>query len=125
MFSNFLISRHPEVTHESSDTQSRKDFSIQSIVLFVLILGYSLISIISVSAATTNNYTVPPKSYIYVRTNPIIDDSWIGTFVRNIKKPTITTLSGTVQPIALQDKNPNWINDWKQSIQVFYATESD
>ena len=126
MFSHFFISRHLKVAQKSSDSQSRKDFSIRSIALFVLILGYCLISILSVSAATTNNYTVPPKSYIYVRTNPIIDDSWIGTFVRNIKKPTTdTTLTGTTQQDILIDKDSNWINNWKQSIQVFYTNESD
>lgn len=124
MFSNFLISRHPEVTHESSDTQNKESYFGRCMTLCILLFVIFFTNIHAAVAVDTS-YTVPPRSYVYIRTNPIIDDSWIGTLVKNIKKPTITTLSGTVQPIALQDKNPNWINDWKQSIQVFYTTESD
>ncbi len=73
------------------------------------------------------SYVTPPKSYIYVRTNPIIDDSWIGTLVSFAKKPTrVTPVTNTnTDEINLNSannlqipnvNNPVWVLDWKQTV---------
>ena len=93
----------------------------------------------AVSTETPTYYTAPPKSYIYVRSNPIIDDSWIGTLVSFAKKPTrITTVTGSTttngevtdfnsannlqEPNAM---NPIWVQDWKQTITQINGTQSN
>ena len=69
-------------------------------------------------------YVAPPKSYIYVRSNPIIDDSWIGTLVSFAKKPTRVTPITNPDEIDLNSannlqvpttNNPVWVQDWKQT----------
>lgn len=93
----------------------------------------------AVSTDVPTYYTTPPKSYIYVRTNPIIDDSWIGTLVSFAKKPTrVTTVTGSTNSNGevidfnsannLQEPNPTnpiWVQDWKQTITQINGTQSN
>lgn len=93
----------------------------------------------AVSTDASTYYTAPPKSYIYVRSNPIIDDSWIGTLVSFAKKPTrITTVTGSTNSNGevtdfnsannlqeLNTTNPIWVQDWKQTITQINGTQSN
>lgn len=76
-------------------------------------------------AGTTS--LAPQQKYVYIQTNPIIDDSWLGTRVTssalefnsapvNIEKPSIYTLSAGeyqvsdgswILPNKITHKNPN------------------
>lgn len=47
---------------------------------------------------TQNTTTKSGKIYIYVRTNPIIDDSWIGTLVNIVKQKTPSTSFTGITP---------------------------
>mgnify|MGYP005607297423 FL=1 len=72
-----------------------------------------------------------PQTYIYVRTSPIIDDSWIGTLVNFTKKlPETTVLTGSTQTTVLNTTNiihttnTQWVDDWKQSIDIIEGDRS-
>lgn len=81
-------------------------------------------------------YAVPPKTYIYIRTNSVIDDSWIGTLVSFTKKLPITTvLSGSTQvnpnttelttTNIIHTTNTQWIEDWNTSINQINGSPSN
>lgn len=126
----FPIKRSPE--HQRSREYQKYHYSF----LFLLLLAifcqqFSLLDQASALSAIPKTPKAP-QTYIYVRTSPIIDDSWIGTLVNFTKKLPITTvLTGSTQTTVLNTTNiihtdnTQWIEDWKNSISMINGSSSN
>ncbi|NRH20668.1 hypothetical protein HOO68_01345, partial [Candidatus Gracilibacteria bacterium] len=74
-----------------------------------------------------------PQTYIYVRTSPIIDDSWIGTLVNFTKSNKAINTSSNNQTdynsidlnsaSSIDQANTVWVKDWKQSISIIEGNQ--
>ncbi len=98
------------------------------LILIIVSQQFGIFLSFADSLSGTPGYITPPKTYIYVRTNPIIDDSWIGTLVSFTKKlPIVTSLSGSIQDIStlefnsaniIRNSNSAWNQEWKDSLNI-------
>ena len=86
--------------------------------IFIALFLVEQCGILAVSAATTKTQLTQKSDFIYVRHSTVIDDSWIGTPVKPIKKVTIkktTTVAKkktTYTPTpagTLQKSDGSWI----------------
>lgn len=92
------------------------------LLLIIVSQQFGIFSSFADSLSGTSPYVTPPKTYIYVRTNPVIDDSWIGTLVSFTKKlPVNNILTGsnianinTNVSSTLYNTNTSWVEDWKE-----------
>lgn len=92
------------------------------LLLIIVSQQFGIFSSFADSLSGTSLYVTPPKTYIYVRTNPVIDDSWIGTLVSFTKKlPVNNILTGsnianinTNVSSTLYNTNTSWVEDWKE-----------
>lgn len=92
------------------------------LLLIIVSQQFGVFSSFADSVSGTSAYVTPPKTYIYVRTNPLIDDSWIGTLVSFTKKlPVNNILTGsntnninTNVTSTLYNTNTMWIEEWKE-----------
>lgn len=92
------------------------------LLLIIVSQQFGIFSSFADSFSGTTPYVTPPKTYIYVRTNPVIDDSWIGTLVSFTKKlPVNNILTGsnianinTNVSSTLYNTNTSWVEDWKE-----------
>ena len=64
----------------------------------------------------------PPQSYVYIRTNPLIDDSWIGTLINFTKNIPIASKDLDPNSLGLNSANTLQVSnviryqDWKQFV---------
>lgn len=106
------------------------------LLLIIVSQQFGIFSSFADSLSGTSPYAVPPKTYIYVRTNPVIDDSWIGTLVSFTNKlPVTTSLTGSTQitPATtvltttniIHTTNTQWIEDWNTSMNQINGSSSN
>lgn len=103
------------------------------LLLIIVSQQFGIFSSFADSLSGTTPYVTPPKTYIYVRTNPLIDDSWIGTLVSFTKKlPVNNILTGSNTNIistnvtsTLFNTHTTWTEDWQEYINTIDGNQSN
>lgn len=133
----FMFKQIQNIFHSLEPRVSRiREYSIHHRALSIVLLVTILIQQTHVVSGFANvDSNILSKSnlinnYVYVRTNPIIDDSWIGTRVytnkQNIVDNFVTSITQKNNPIIIelipnkintnpqQNNEESWIGDWKK-----------